>query len=128
MNTTTAPLPRPPAGYTELGTGRGPDGVPVAMSTSRPRRLLAHDGARWSALAPIVKADARTFTVSCPICPAPKLRRRKQPRPFHEATATHVHGRSSESVVQHRAAHHSAAEDYLVVDVYGVLGRTEALS
>lgn len=122
---TATTLPRPPAGFTKVGTGWfEPAHVPVAMSTGRPRRLLAHDGTRWLAVAPIVGADARTFTVACPTCPPPRLRRRKQPRRLHEVTATHVHGRSSEGAVQHRAAHHAPGPDYLILDVYGVLSQT----
>lgn len=126
MNATTASPPRPPAGFTKVGTGWfEPAHVPVAMSTGRPRRLIAHDEhLGWAAVAPIVAADARTFTVACPLCPAPKLRGRRR-KAFHELTATHVHGRSNEGDVQHRAAHHGPGlPGYLILDVHGVLART----
>lgn len=126
MTTSTSTYPQLPAGFEPVGTGYfEPSHTPVAMSTSRPRELIAWDGSEWLAVAPIVRATDRIFEVACPVCPAPRLRRRKLPREFHEMTRNHTHGRSSNGDVQDRAPHHRGPA-YLVLDVYGVLAQPSA--
>lgn len=114
----------PPPGATL--TGLDFQGQPVARERDGRRRILIHDPALgWQLAAMVLESNGRVFTVECPSCPAPRLRKRKATRPLVESVAVHRHGHADSSPVQHRVPHH-AGPGYVVIDPLGVLVRTEA--